>query len=172
MADSVKISELTELTSGSLGDATIFPVVDGGVTKRASLSSLQSYLTDDLATDAELSSQISTVNSTISGLTTADITENPSNLYYTNARVTTHIGDLGVITSSQAVDALQIQNLNAAVLPILNANDVLSGSITITSNNISDFDTAVSSAAADAGFGTGGGGGTGDIEGVTAGDGI
>jgi hypothetical protein len=172
MADSVKISELTELTSGSLGDATIFPVVDGGVTKRASLSSLQSYLTDDLATDAELSSQISTVNSTISGLTTADITENPSNLYYTNARVTTHIGDLGVITSSQAVDALQIQNLNAAVLPILNANDVLSGSITVTSDDISDFDTAVSSAAADAGFGTGGGGGAGDIEGVTAGAGI
>ena len=47
MADNIKISELVELTSGSLSDATIFPVVDGGSTKKASLSSLQSYLTDD-----------------------------------------------------------------------------------------------------------------------------
>jgi hypothetical protein len=73
MADNIKISELVELTSGSLGDATIFPVVDGGTTKKASLSSLQSYLTDDLATDSELATQIGNVNSTIAGLSTTDI---------------------------------------------------------------------------------------------------
>ena len=86
MADNIKISELVELTSGSLSDATIVPVLDGGTTKKASLSSLQSYLTDDLATDSELATQIGSVNSTISGLDTDDIAEG-SNEYFTNARV-------------------------------------------------------------------------------------
>jgi len=96
MADNIKISELDELASGSLQDSTIFPVVDGGTTKKTALSSLQAYLTDDLATDAELSSQISTVNSTITALTTANIGENPSNLYYTDARVKTKLNAEGV----------------------------------------------------------------------------
>ena len=109
MADNIKISELTELTSGSLSDATIFPVVDGGSTKKASLSSLQSYLTDDLATDAELSSQISTVNSTINTLTTSDISEG-TNQYFTNARADARIEAFGVITSSAAIDLTQTTN--------------------------------------------------------------
>lgn len=157
MADNVKISELTELTSGSLRDATIFPVVDGGTTQKTTLTSLQSYLTDDLATDAELTSQISTVNSTINALDTSDISENPSNLYYTNARVTEHVIDLGMITSSQQVEATQIQNLNTAVLSALGGSDVLSGSI--SSSTISNFDSDVSASVAAAGFGAGGGGG-------------
>ena len=157
MADNVKISELTELTSGSLRDATIFPVVDGGTTQKTTLTSLQSYLTDDLATDAELTSQISTVNSTINALDTSDISENPSNLYYTNARVTEHVIDLGMITSSQQVEATQIQNLNTAVLSALGGSDVLSGSI--SSSTINNFDSDVSASVAAAGFGAGGGGG-------------
>ena len=104
MADNIKISELDELASGSLQDSTIFPVVDGGTTKKTALSSLQAYLTDDLATDAELSSQISTVNSTISALTTADIGENASNLFYTDARVKTKLNVEGVYSGSTDFD--------------------------------------------------------------------
>lgn len=127
MADTVKISALDELTSGSLQDATVFPVVDGGVTKKVRLDSLQAYMNDTLVTDAELTSQISSVNSTISGLTTDNITEG-TNEYYTATRVKNK----------------------------LNSEGVFSGSI--TSNDITDFDEAVSASAADAGFGAGGGG--------------
>jgi len=170
MADNVKISELTELASGSLGDNTIFPVVDGGSTKKAKLSSLQAYLTDDLATDAELSTQISNVNSTINGLDTDDISEGSTNQYFTNARVDARIDDLNVITSSAGVELISADNTgfdtsyvtenasnlyytDARVKTKLNTEGVYSGS--------SDFNTAVSTSAAAAGFGTGGGGGGG-----------
>ena len=86
MADNIKISELVELTSGSLSDSTIVPVLDGGTTKKASLSSLQSYLTDDLATDSELATQIGNVNSTIGALSTTDISEG-TNEYFTNTYI-------------------------------------------------------------------------------------
>ena len=138
MADNIKISELVELTSGSLSDGTIFPVVDGGTTKKASLSSLQSYLTDDLATDAELSSQISNVNSTINGLDTDDIAEG-TNLYYTDARVINRLNVKGVVSGSSQID----------IKSSLNANTVVSSS------------QQISASAAAAGFGTGGGGGGG-----------
>ena len=146
MADNIKISELVELTSGSLGDATIFPVVDGGSTKKASLSSLQSYLTDDLATDAELSSQISSVNSTITGLDTDDIAEG-SNQYFTNARVDDRISSLGAITESAGVDLPSTSNYISGIKSRLNAETVISSS------------AQISSSAAAAGFGAGGGGG-------------
>src|SRR6056300_577971 len=145
MADNIKISELTELTSGSLSDATIFPVVDGGSTKKASLSSLQSYLTDDLATDAELSSQISTVNSTINTLTTSDISEG-TNQYFTNARADARIDAFGVITSSAAIDLTQTTNYISGIKTRLNVENVISSS------------NQVSESAALAGFGSGGGG--------------
>ena len=133
MADNIKISELVELTSGSLGDATIFPVVDGGSTKKASLSSLQSYLTDDLATDAELSSQISSVNSTISGLDTDDIAEG-SNQYFTNARVDDRISSLGAITESAGVDLPSTSNYISGIKSRLNAETVISSSAQISSS--------------------------------------
>lgn len=138
MADNIKISELVELTSGSLSDGTIFPVVDGGTTKKASLSSLQSYLTDDLATDAELSSQISNINSTINGLDTDDITEG-TNQYYTDAKVKSKLNVEGVVSGSSQID----------IKSSLNANTVVSSS------------QQISASAAAAGFGTGGGGGGG-----------
>tara|TARA_Y100000389_G_scaffold157048_1_gene158096 strand:- start:1889 stop:4249 length:2361 start_codon:yes stop_codon:yes gene_type:complete len=106
MADNIKISQLDELASGSLQDSTIFPVVDGGTTKQTALSSLQAYLTDDLATDTELSTQISNVNSTITGLTTANIGENSSNKYYTDARVKTKLNSEGVFSGSNFTTAV------------------------------------------------------------------
>ena len=106
MADNVKISDLTELTSGSLRDVTIFPVVDGGSTQKATLLSLQQYLADTLATDSELSTQVSNLNSTINGLDTDDIDEGSSNLYYTNARVNTIIDGLTIISGSGQIEDL------------------------------------------------------------------
>mgnify|MGYP003653163381 CR=1 FL=1 len=134
MADNIKISELVELTSGSLSDATIFPVVDGGTTKKATLANLQSYLTDDLATDSELTTQISNVNSTITGLTTTDISEG-TNKYLTNSGIDTRLNTKNVVSSS-----VQIQNS-------------LGGSSIVSSSQ------QISASAAASGFGAGGGGG-------------
>lgn len=153
MADNIKISQLDALTAAQ--NSTVVPVVDGGTTKKMSLSTLQTHLTASFATPTQLSTQIAGVNSTISGLTTSDISEG-SNQYFTNARVDTRVNALGVITSSAGVDALQLNNLSTAVLSVVNAEGVLSGSL--TSADITDFSTAVSSSAASAGFGSGGGG--------------
>lgn len=106
MADNIKISDLTELISGSLRDATIFPVVDGGSTQKATLLSLQQYLADTLATDSELASQISNVNSTINGLDTDDVSEGSTNQYYTNARVNQIIQGLTIISGSGQIEDL------------------------------------------------------------------
>ena len=132
MADNIKISELVELTSGSLSDATIIPVVDGGSTKKASLSSLQSYLTDDLATDSELNTQIANVNSTISGLTTDNITEG-DNLYLTDNGIDARLDVKNVLSSSGQVQ------------------ESLGGS------NIVSSSQQISASAAASGFGQGGG---------------
>lgn len=106
MADNIKISDLTELISGSLRDITIFPVVDGGSTQKATLLSLQQYLADTLATDSELASQISNVNSTINGLDTDDVSEGSTNQYYTNARVNQIIQGLTIISGSGQIEDL------------------------------------------------------------------
>jgi len=132
MADNIKISELVELTSGSLGDATIFPIVDSGTTKKASLASLQSYLTDDLATDSELSTQISNVNSTISGLTTDNITEGTNK----------YLSDIGID------DRLDIKNVVSSSGQVQNS---LGGSSIVSSSQ------QISASAAASGFGQGGG---------------
>ena len=200
MADNIKISELVELTSGSLSDATIIPVVDGGSTKKASLSSLQSYLTDDLATDSELTTQISNVNSTISGLTTDNITQG-DNLYLTDSgiddrlnvknvvsssgQVQNSLGGSSIVSSSQQISASaaasgfgqgggsadytqltnkpsNIVSSSTQTISNLGGSTILSGSL--SSTDISDFSTAVSSSAASAGFGAGGEGGGGSSD--------
>lgn len=161
MADNIKISQLDALTAAQ--NSTVVPVVDGGTTKKMSLSTLQTHLTASFATPANLSSEVSTLNSTINALTTDDIAEG-SNQYYTNAKVDARLGDLGAITSSAGVDALSIQNLNSAVTPILNSKEVISGSLTTSS--IQDFPVEVSRSAAFYGFGTGGGGGGVDLSGT------
>ena len=154
MAENIKISLLNELTSAQ--NSTIVPVVDGGTTQKMSLSTLQTHLTASFVTPTQLSTQISNVNSTIGGLTTADVTENASYLYYTDARVDARIIDIVEITSSAMVDATEIQNLSPAVIAVMDVEGVLSGSIDVSS--ITDFDTEVSRSAAEAGFGAGGGG--------------
>ena len=100
MAESIKISELDELVSGSVIGTTKVPVVDGGATKYTQASSIKAYINSDVATDAELSARIATVNSTIDGLTTADISENSSYKYYTDARVTDRLNALSVLSGS------------------------------------------------------------------------
>jgi hypothetical protein len=100
MAESIKISELDELVSGSVLGTTKVPVVDGGATKYAQASSIKAFVNSDVATNAELASQIASVNSTIDGLTTADISENVSYKYYTDARVTTQLNALSVLSGS------------------------------------------------------------------------
>jgi len=200
MADNIKISELVELTSGSLSDATIVPVLDGGSTKKASLSSLQSYLTDDLATDSELSTQISNVNSTISGLTTDNITEGTNkyltdigiddrldikNVVSSSGQVQNSLGGSSIVSSSQQISASaaasgfgqgggsadytqltnkpsNIVSSSAQTITNLGGSTILSGSL--SSTDISDFSTAVSSSAASAGFGAGGEGGGGSSD--------
>ena len=144
MADNIKISELVELTSGSLSDSTIVPVLDGGTTKKASLSSLQSYLTDDLATDSELATQIGNVNSTIGGLSTTDISEG-TNEYYTNIKVDARITNAGAFTNSSDVDLTATTNYISGIKTRLNTENVISSS------------QQISASAASSGFGQGGG---------------
>jgi len=169
MADNIKISELDALTAAQ--NSTTVPVVDGGTTKKMSLSTLQTHLTASFATPSQLSTQISNVNSTISGLTTDDVTEG-TNQYYTNAKVDARISAQSLISESSQIDLTATQNYTSGIKTRLNAEGVISGSITLTTSSITDFPTEVSRSAAEAGFGAGGGGGAGDIEGVTAGLGI
>ncbi|MGY8868580.1 MAG: hypothetical protein ACKVJK_23485, partial [Methylophagaceae bacterium] len=167
-------------------------------TKKASLASLQSYLTDDLATDSELTTQIGNVNSTIAGLTTTDIPEgtnkyltnsgidnrlNTKNVVSSSVQIQNSLGGSSIVSSSQQISASaaasgfgaggggavaynQITNVPTGIVSSstqtisnLGSSTILSGSI--TSSDISDFNTAVSSSAASAGFGAGGEGGGG-----------
>jgi hypothetical protein len=99
MADSVKISALDELVSGSVLGTTIVPVVEGGTTQKTKMSSIKAYVNSDVVTDAELASQIATVNSTINALTTNDISE-AGNEYYTNAKVVEVLNTLPLLSGS------------------------------------------------------------------------
>ena len=99
MADTIKISALSTLGSGSLDDNSVIPVVDGGTTYKLPISNLKLLLDDDFASESELTSQISSVTSTISSLTTDNITEG-SDLYYTDARVKTKMNADGVVSGS------------------------------------------------------------------------
>jgi hypothetical protein len=128
MAETIKISALTEIPSGALDDNSVLPVVDGGVTYKLPVTKLKAFIGDSFATDAELSAQISSVNSTISGLTTTEVSEG-TRLYYTDARVKTKLNVEGIISSSAQV---------ISVLP----QGTVSGSsqITITESQISDLD--------------------------------
>jgi hypothetical protein len=149
MAESIKISELSEIASGALDDNSLLPVVDGGTTYKLPITKLKAFIGDSFATDVELSTQISSVNSTISALSTTEISEGAS-LYYTDARVKTKLNTEGVLSgSAQVVSSLpqgvvsgssqititesQISDLthyaDADVLDYLNQLEVVSGSI-------------------------------------------
>ena len=139
MAESIKISELDELVSGSVLGTTKVPVVDGGTTKYTQASSIKAYVNSDVATDAELSAQISAVNSTINGLTTADISENVSYLYYTDARVTDRLNTLSVLSGSSTsltvtnggdVNVTAVDNITFIGATVV--NDVGPGDVIVT----------------------------------------
>ena len=138
MAESIKISELDELVSGSVLGTTKVPVVDGGATKYAQASSIKAFVNSDVATDAELASQIASVNSTIDGLTTADISENASYKYYTDARVTTQLNALSVLSgSSTSLTVSDNGDVNVSLvdkITFTNATvfDAGSGDVTVT----------------------------------------
>ena len=103
MADTIKISGLDELVSGSLVGTTIIPAVDGGTTQKIQLSSLKAYTNDGTVTDSDLTTAIAGVNSTISNLDTTDIIEG-SRLYYTDARVKSKLDAEGVLSGSISSD--------------------------------------------------------------------
>jgi hypothetical protein len=139
MAESIKISELDELVSGSVLGTTKVPVVDGGATKYAQASSIKAFVNSDVATDAELASQIASVNSTIDGLTTADISENASYLYYTDVRVTDRLNALSVLSGSSTsltvtnggdVTVTAVDNITFIGATV--ANDVGPGDVIVT----------------------------------------
>lgn len=143
MADNIKISDLSALTAAQ--NSTVVPVVDGGTTKKMSLSTLQTHLTASFVTPSNLSSEVSTLNSTINALTTDDIAEG-SNEYYTNAKVDARINSVA-ITSSAEIDLTATTNYVSGIKARLDAEGVISSS------------QQISQSAAAAGFGTGGGGG-------------
>jgi filamentous hemagglutinin len=136
MADTIRISGLNEIASGALDDNSVVPVTDGGVTYKLPISKLKAFVGDSFATDAELSAQVSTINSTINGLDTDDISEG-SNKYYTDGRVKTKLNVEGVISASSQVSI---------------AYDDLTG----IPDGIISSSTQVSASAAAAGFGAGG----------------
>ena len=103
MADTVKISELDELASGSLLGTTVIPAVDGGTTQKIQLSSLKAYTNAGTVTDSDLTTAIGVVNSTINNLSTTNIVEG-SRLYYTDARVQSKIDSLGLVSESISVE--------------------------------------------------------------------
>jgi hypothetical protein len=137
MAASIKISDLSQLVSGSIVGTTKIPVVDGGTTLYAQASSIKAYVSSDLATDAELASQISAVNSTISGLTTANISENASYLYYTDNRVTSRLNALSVLSGSSTSLTVSDGSTNVAAVDKITFNNATvvnagSGDVTVT----------------------------------------
>ena len=99
MADNIKISALTELVSGSIVGASVVPIVEAGVTYKAQLSSIKAFTNSDVATDTELANGISSVNNTISGLDTDDISEGTAQ-YYTDTKVKTKLDAEGVLSGS------------------------------------------------------------------------
>jgi hypothetical protein len=137
MAESIKISELGELVSGSVVGTNKIPVVDGGETKYTQASSIKAYVSSDLATDAELAAQISAVNSTIDGLTTADISENASFLYYTDNRVTSRLNALSVLSGSSTSLTVSDGDVNVNAVDKITFNNATvfnagSGDVTVT----------------------------------------
>jgi hypothetical protein len=137
MAESIKISALGELISGSVLGTTKVPVVSGGVTKYVQISSIKAYTNSDTPTDIELTAELAAINSTISGLTTANIDEDASSLYYTDARVTTKLNTLNVLSGSTT--SLNVTDGNISVnavdkITFTNATivDALNGDVNVT----------------------------------------
>ncbi len=116
-----KISELNELTTPANDD--VLPIVDTseGETKKIQKNNLlQGYITD------------------LSGFDTDDLSEGTSNLYFTDARAITALTgqNISIFTNDSGY-------LTSETDPIYSAWDKSTG-ITISSSQVSDFQTAVS----------------------------
>jgi hypothetical protein len=151
MADTVKISELVELVSGSVLGTTIVPVVSGGTTQKVQMSSVKAYVNSDVVTDSELSTQISAVNSTIGGLDTDDISE-AGNLYYTDARVKTKLNTEGVLSGSflevgdgDGTPILNVDTITFSGATVTGDSGTAIVTISATSLNVNDGATSVNS---------------------------
>ena len=139
MADNIKISALTELVSGSITGTTIVPLVDGGVTLKAQMSSLKAFTNSDVATDAELANQIASVNNTISGLGTDDISEGTAQ-FYTDARVKTKLDTEGVLSGSFPAG----YNLNVG--GVSSVDNITFTGATVTDNGSGDVGVSIDAA--------------------------
>jgi hypothetical protein len=140
----------TGIVSGSsqiqIDGVTGFSTFSSSVdTRLDGLESFSSSLGDGFATDAELTAVSSAFDSTILALTTDDITEG-SNLYFTDARVKTKLNAEGVISSSVQVNADSITNFDSNVKSKLNLDGVISSSAQVQIDSVSGF-TAFSSSA-------------------------
>jgi hypothetical protein len=140
MADNIKISALNELVSGSLNGTTVVPVVDGGVTLKAQLSSIKAFTNSDVATDTELANQVSAINNTINALSTDDISEG-SNQYYTDARVLAEINSQGVLSGSLPAG----YNLNVG--GVSSVDSITFTGATVTDNGSGDVGVSIDASA-------------------------
>ena len=142
MADNIKISELTELVSGSIVGTTKVPVVDGGVTLQTKMSSIKAFTNSDVATDTELANEVSTLNNTISGLDTDDIPEGTAQ-YYTDTKVKTKLNADGVLSGSFP------STFNLGVIgggtSVSNVDSITISGGTVTDNGDGDIDISIDS---------------------------
>ena len=144
MADNIKISALTELVSGSIVGASVVPIVEAGVTYKAQLSSIKAFTNSDVATDTELANGISSVNNTISGLDTDDISEGTAQ-YYTDTKVKTKLDAEGVLSGSLPagynLDVIaggtSVSSVDSITVYGADATDNGSGDITLSINSSS-----------------------------------
>ena len=159
MAENIKISALNELASGSVVGTTIVPVVDGGVTLKAQMSSIKAFTNSDVATDTELANQISAVNNTINALDTDGVSEG-SNLYYTDARVKSKLNADGVLSGSLPAtfdlgviaDGTSVSNVDSITFYGASLTDDGSGDVSVSINSGSSLtvdDTATTVSAVD-----------------------
>ena len=140
MAENIKISALNELVSGSINGTTVVPVVDGGVTLKAQLSSIKAFTNSDVATDTELANQASAINNTINALSTDDISEG-SNKYYTDAKVLAEINSQGVLSGSLPA------SFNLDVGGVSNVDNITFTGATVTDNGSGNVGVSINAAA-------------------------
>jgi hypothetical protein len=130
--------------TGTIDDVSGFTTFSSSVDSRIdSLESFSSSLGDGFATDAELTAVSSAFDSTIKALDTDDVAEG-SNLYYTETRVKNKLSAEGVISSSIQVNADSITNFDSNVKDKMNADGVISGSSQVQIASVTGF-TAFSS---------------------------
>lgn len=124
-----------------------------------SLEAFSASLDGGFVTQNELGSATGALQTTINNLSTADISEDSSNLYYTNDRVQAKIEAVGVFSSSAQVDLAGVQgdtddvtegssNLyytDARVQSKIEAVGVFSGSAQVQINSVTGFSSFSSS---------------------------